>query len=292
MMLPRSNTKCDRPTDGRQTAPRGFSLTELMISIGILAVGLVMAGALFPAAIKANSQSVSDVLGSIICENGLAITKARWASLTSNDFGTASAVKPLDKFVTVTGVGKPALVVLADDSPTDSLLPLGEPDNQFFLTRQGRAYPQGDETGEYGFVLLMRRMDEDLDPTTFEGYQIVVTSYRCRLAGGLVTYRTQGVSISSGKTTVVGGMGAQLCMGTPAIHNVTGAFVKMTQAHPSGVSGQLERPFPEEVEPVDRIWMVVEKDPLTGEQLRISPALATMSTRTGLTGRLNKSLLR
>ena len=51
----------------------GFTLAELLIAIGILGVGLAMAAALFPAGAKANKDSADDVLGTIVCENGLAI---------------------------------------------------------------------------------------------------------------------------------------------------------------------------------------------------------------------------
>jgi hypothetical protein len=56
-----------------------------MISIGILLVGLVMAASLFPAAMVINRRSVRDVLGAIICENGIALAKARFASGGASD---------------------------------------------------------------------------------------------------------------------------------------------------------------------------------------------------------------
>ncbi|MBN1942400.1 MAG: prepilin-type N-terminal cleavage/methylation domain-containing protein [Phycisphaerae bacterium] len=56
---------------------KAFTLMELLIAIGILAVGGAMAAALFPAAIKENQSSYNDTLGSIICQNGLATIKAR-----------------------------------------------------------------------------------------------------------------------------------------------------------------------------------------------------------------------
>lgn len=59
------------------SAPRGgFTLAELLIAIGILGVGLTMAAALFPVGIEANRNSANDLMGTLVCENGLALAKA------------------------------------------------------------------------------------------------------------------------------------------------------------------------------------------------------------------------
>jgi prepilin-type N-terminal cleavage/methylation domain-containing protein len=51
----------------------GFTLAELMIAIMILAVGLTMAAAVFPAAMEFASTSVADGKGAVACENALAM---------------------------------------------------------------------------------------------------------------------------------------------------------------------------------------------------------------------------
>lgn len=66
----------DRPAQTR----RGFSLVEVILAISILGVGMTMVAALFPAALKENESSVNDVLGSLICQNGLAVTRAKVAA--------------------------------------------------------------------------------------------------------------------------------------------------------------------------------------------------------------------
>ncbi len=51
----------------------GFSLVEVMLALGIMAVGLTMAMAIFPVAVKENETSFDDVLSSIMLENTLAM---------------------------------------------------------------------------------------------------------------------------------------------------------------------------------------------------------------------------
>ena len=52
-------------------------MMELLFSIGIFAVGMSLIAGLFPAAIKESEATVKDYEGPTICENGLAIVKAR-----------------------------------------------------------------------------------------------------------------------------------------------------------------------------------------------------------------------
>jgi len=66
---------------GSSARASGFTLAELLISIGILGVGLTMSAALFPAGLEANKHSADDLVGTIICQNGLAMAKARVTTL-------------------------------------------------------------------------------------------------------------------------------------------------------------------------------------------------------------------
>ena len=297
MMAPATgNMSNERARGGR--VRRGFSLAELMISIGILAVGLTMAGALFPAALHAGRESLKDVLGSIICENGLALAKARWASLTDEEFeadsGALKDFRDVPKRLLDGTIRPEPLKVLADDGP----------DRPNFLTGAELAYPLGDETSMLGFVLMMRPVDDDKEPKTFEGYQLVATSYRRSLPPpfyapgphGLVVCRPitgnlSGETVNSYRKEGDGLLRA----GSPLIERATGSFATITQAQLNGVNGMLDHTF--KVEGSSSPFFVVveinplETDPNTGEKLvlRLSPAMATMVTRTGLTGQWVRS---
>ena len=59
---------------------RGFSLVEVLIAIGILGVGLGMVMLIFPAAVMENRSSANNVIGTIMCENALAIAKIKLTS--------------------------------------------------------------------------------------------------------------------------------------------------------------------------------------------------------------------
>jgi prepilin-type N-terminal cleavage/methylation domain-containing protein len=68
-----------------------FTLMEVMIAIGILGVGAVMAASLFPAAVKESNTSYKKSFGGLICQNGYAAVKARLAddpSFITSTFGT------------------------------------------------------------------------------------------------------------------------------------------------------------------------------------------------------------
>ena len=60
----------------RHTRERGFTLTEVLIAIGLMGVAMTMAAAMFPAAIKENEKSYKDCVGMIISENGFAVSRS------------------------------------------------------------------------------------------------------------------------------------------------------------------------------------------------------------------------
>lgn len=68
---------------------RGFSLVEVLIAIGILGVGLGMVMLIFPAAVMENRSSTNNVIGTIMCENALAIAKIK---ITSTDVSSVGSL--------------------------------------------------------------------------------------------------------------------------------------------------------------------------------------------------------
>ncbi len=117
-----------------------FTLTEVLISIAIMGVGLTMAAALFPSAIKENEKSFNSSTGTLIAQNGLAIAKAVLQESTV----TWDPINPSD------------LVRIADESTLGTAL----------ISLEDQHYPMGtintslgpDEKMR-GFVLLGRQIE-------------------------------------------------------------------------------------------------------------------------------------
>lgn len=65
---------------------RGFSLIEVLLAVFILGIGIISIGAIFPAGIVQQRQSLDDALGPIVADNALAILRAK---LSQSDFGFA-----------------------------------------------------------------------------------------------------------------------------------------------------------------------------------------------------------
>ncbi len=75
---------------GRRTAPRtcarrAFSLIELLLSVFILAIGIISVSALFPAGIAQQQQSADDLVGPVIAEQAIGLLRSRVAP---EDFGS------------------------------------------------------------------------------------------------------------------------------------------------------------------------------------------------------------
>jgi prepilin-type N-terminal cleavage/methylation domain-containing protein len=64
---------------------RAFSLTEVLLAIFILGIGVIAVAALFPAGIAQQRQSVDDVIGPIVANNALSVLRLK---LEPDDFGT------------------------------------------------------------------------------------------------------------------------------------------------------------------------------------------------------------
>lgn len=55
----------------------GFTLTEIMIALGVVGVALGMAAAAFEAGLKSHNSAVSNAMRSLVAENAVAIARAR-----------------------------------------------------------------------------------------------------------------------------------------------------------------------------------------------------------------------
>jgi prepilin-type N-terminal cleavage/methylation domain-containing protein len=64
---------------------RGFSLVELLLSIFILAIGIIAISAIFPAGILQQQQATDDVIGPIVAQEALGVLRSK---LEQDDFGT------------------------------------------------------------------------------------------------------------------------------------------------------------------------------------------------------------
>jgi hypothetical protein len=81
------------PSRGRRPGVRrgrsgGFTLTEIMIALGVMVIGLGMAAGAFHAGIQNHMTTIDDIFGRLICENAVAIAKVRLRH-TLNDGGSA-----------------------------------------------------------------------------------------------------------------------------------------------------------------------------------------------------------
>lgn len=130
---------------------RGFTLAEIMIALGIMAVGMSMAAALFPAAVKENELSNKSVMGQLVASNALVVAqtalKQGAAAWTGNN-----------------------VVVIADDATTAN--GLGNAQLQY-----PALVPPATVGTSYGFVLLGRKIDMG-SSTASNQYQLLAVSYK------------------------------------------------------------------------------------------------------------------
>ncbi len=75
----------DHPTVSRRTAalrrshvgPRGFSLVEVLIALGVFAIGFIAVASMFPAAIMLQKATMTDLETKVIEQNAAAVIKGR-----------------------------------------------------------------------------------------------------------------------------------------------------------------------------------------------------------------------
>ncbi|MEX2216404.1 MAG: prepilin-type N-terminal cleavage/methylation domain-containing protein [Phycisphaeraceae bacterium] len=90
------------------TARRGFSLVEVMIAMGVFAVGFVAVAAMFPAGVILQKQTISDVESQLVARNAAAMVRARKLTFratagTGIDLIPTSGTGVLQTFASISG---------------------------------------------------------------------------------------------------------------------------------------------------------------------------------------------
>ncbi len=151
-----------RTNSRRSTRRGGFTLSELMIALGIIAYGLTMSAGLFAAAMQYNNQSFRSVVGTIICENGASVAISALRHDPGNPIGGS------DELEDVTDKLKLA----------ERTYPAGSVDSD------------GDRTSRYGYCVLAKQIGDEND------YQLTIVSYKLNKPGNSVELKQANVTIS------------------------------------------------------------------------------------------------
>jgi prepilin-type N-terminal cleavage/methylation domain-containing protein len=165
-----------------------FTMMELMIAMGILAVGMAMSASLFPTAAKEANTAIGSAMGQTIAENGLAMGQLAFRS--ENYMGAVDARK-----VSKTTFDTGAATGSGDAS---------------FLGAENQGYPLGTD-GKYGFALLARKVGDG-------AYQIVSTAYRKQDASKSVAWVSVGIG-SAGTTVTLTATDSSVAEGSQAYVN-------------------------------------------------------------------------
>jgi len=241
---------------------RGFTLAEILVALGILAIGMSMVAALFPAAMEFNRTSTNSTLGTIICENGLILSEL---ALTSQ------AVDALPM--------QGRLVVVADDGSGHDV----------YISKNDQHYPTGQATARTGFTMLARKI-----PGTESTYQLVTVAYRKTDKDNKVALVPVTLTFATGAANrhIIETINQpnKVKIGTPLINSETGEFAFVNSINTNATSATLD------IDPAKRditggaiYYVLVELTP-TGQiinEMRRSPAIGAMSKVTGLRNDLN-----
>ena len=243
---PNDRSACDsRPRRGG----KGFTLAEILIALGILAIGMSMVAAIFPAAMEFNRRSTNSTLGTIICENGMVLAEM---AITAD--------------------------IIAADSKPEELTIYADGKNENYLTKAQQHYPTGNEDSRTGFVVLARRASE-----AGGAYQLVTVAYRKSDEKNTVALLPISCSIS-GRNISVSGTG-NLRTGTPVINRKTGEFAFVDSVNRTGTAGTLDIDTTKRSMSGGSAYVLVEQKngvTININTVRRSPAIGAISKVTGL----------
>ena len=168
----------------------GFSLVELMMSLGILVVGLSMVATAFPTAMMATKLSVADTSATMISENAASICRAK---LRHSTFSGSVGVTLSDQTLLINDVAHTGDLTY----PVAPGVSGAHPDGWIEI-------PSGSGTWfppiRYGWLLVARQFGSNND------YQLVFVPYRKFLpedaAPEFSTVSTDGDRIISGNVSI------------------------------------------------------------------------------------------
>ncbi len=176
---------------------RGFTLTEIMIAMGVLAVGMAMVAGALHAGIQTHIRTIDDIMRQLIGDNTLAIVQASMRHSDNNGV--------TDQYQTGTQRGP-------------------------FIAPANLKFPFNDPRSPYGAVVFLKVR---LDPSRANDYDVLIIPYRIVLLSGstnnygAVTPQTLSsctitTSGSVSKITVSAGDAQYLMAGAAVIDNANG----------------------------------------------------------------------
>ena len=242
---------------------KGFTLAEILVALGILAIGMAMVAAIFPAAMEFNRVSHNSTLGTIICENAFVV----------------SELMLTQEIVTST-----SLEIYVDDNDDKHIYSEAKP---YYLKKDQQRYPMGKADARTGFAMMARKV-----PNT-GAFQIVTVAYRKTDKDNTVELVPVSCTFGTGndKHLIKTASPANLRIGTPLINRANGdiAFVDSVNIKKDGIEagskGTMKLP-PGRSMSNGSYYVLMERNPTGGvidsTKIRRSPAIGAMSKMTGL----------
>jgi len=196
-----------KTTAGARNGRRGFTLTEIMIAMGILAVGMGMVAGALHAGIQTHIRTIDDIMRQLIGDNSLAIVQASVRHSPRNGI--------TDQYQTGTLTGP-------------------------FIDPRNLKFPWNDDTSPYGAAVFIKVR---VVPSRANDYDVLIVPYRIiPLSGSMSSFPAVGsqtlnscmIAASGDTSTITVGAGdAQyLDVGSAIIDNADGkaSIVKSKQS--------------------------------------------------------------
>jgi prepilin-type N-terminal cleavage/methylation domain-containing protein len=197
---------------GRPWAPQGggFTLTEIMIAMGVLAVGMGMVAGALHAGIQVHLRTIDDIMRQLIGDNSLAMVQARVRHSTTN--GITDTYKLLDS----TYFGPGDLKYPCDPQNTNPNTPYGAA-----VLMKRRPINANVSPNDYDVLIVPYRIVSD--STTIAGITVVPKEMTpCTVAAGTTASSGSMLTVPAGLVNV------SLRVGSVVIDNRSGqvSFVR------------------------------------------------------------------